>query len=318
MSLGGRASCMALVILAGCGATRPPQVSAGATPAAQRSVFPCRVHETFGPLGAHRDDILASDGRILQVFYGGAHTRGHEWFSYDERGHLLRHDWALEQDEVRQPHGELVAEGTKLTKTIAYAYDAQGRKVRAESTSETHGAWGDRTSRRSELHRYDTAGRRIALEVRDSTEGDIVWRFFYDGERRMESRRETMDGMRVGGHRYTYDRAGRRIGEEVLGVSVERYLYEYDGSGLLTNKILEGQPKPSQRLEYDANRRVVRWITGPRTIQYHYDSHGYIERIEHSDQPSQTFEYSAGCTPALVDALFPSPIDAILDDPRTL
>ncbi|WP_394828099.1 hypothetical protein [Pendulispora albinea] len=43
-----------------------------------------------------------------------------------------------------------------------------------------------------------------------------------------------------------------------------------------------------------------------------------IERIEHSDQPSQTFEYSAGCTPALVDALFPSPIDAILDDPRTL
>jgi YD repeat-containing protein len=322
--------CGLVVLVAGC---EPLPITAVPPNARWRPELACRVRKNTGPVsGSYYEYQLARDGRAIEVQYESGTVHSRDVFVHDDTGRLLRRERSGSAED--SPTYQVLAQSWR--ETIAYGYDASGRRTSKErrrvQVREDRYEDGTRATRVESWTRwqYLYAGDRLAaVEWIDSSDKrPEAWRLVYDGDRLVQTRHE-VEGRVTFLHEFKYDNSGRRV--EQVSVTASGGLpttheLRYDQAGrLIARDGVSGfctstsQRYPQDSLEYDAAGRVVRHVYREFQTDYAYDDKGRIVRIEHKggrpeDHSLSEHVYSDGCTAAITRALVPDPVNYVLDD----
>lgn len=264
----------------------------------------CRVRERYGRVaGSFRVHRLARDGRVITIVTTGHGKRGRETFTYDGSDRLVRHEKEWSQEEYYAPHpSSLDRAAMSSTVVVEYTYGSDGKKRSAH--------------RGNDVETYRWEGDQL-VEVRRRGTDTYEWHLRWDGPRLLEARhvvrgRETMK------FAYEYDARGKRVREVLTAdflTQPQTFAYEYDAAGRLVARTLmiDGKPVPNQsdRIQWDRRGRIVRLSRRDIVTSFTYDAAGRVNRIEHTGDGAQTFEYESGCTSAMTERLLGNRLDSI-------
>jgi YD repeat-containing protein len=310
---------VAVALAVGC---EPLPITAVAPNARWRPEPVCRLHKQYAGNQSFSDDeyLLAADGRVIEIRSDWKPGCRREVFIRDDQGQLLAREKTGENVGTAQYS---VANPGPFRNRITYRYDGKGRRTSAEDVdigvTDPHAV----TLQRRLQYRYDD-DRLVAIEwTTGSDPRHQAWRLIYEGARLVQKRYE-LDGAVKFLDDYQYDPAGRRtvaLSVRVAESEPPRYEFRYDPAGKLIGRdvIYHGEPRPEQRVEYDAAGRVTRLIDREFETRYTFDDAGRITRIEHlAAQPVNRsvseFTYGDGCTAKITAGLIPDPVSNVLDD----